>query len=169
MSDFPNSYGILLNSNAKLYRQYFKECCRLLGIICEYRVPLKNKEYDTKADLITSYSNPIKVACLLNEYPNQKSLKKMGWVAELQESSSILHVPYDLEGLQVGCLFTLPSGIDDATGRVFRVISMQNSMEYPSSIACEIAPEYFDTTEKAESKDFSITTTNKLVDLEDDD
>ena len=66
----------------------------------------------------------------------------MGWVAELQEGSSIIHVPYDLPGLQVGALFDVPSGIDSAKPRTFRVISLQNIMIYPASIACEIALEY---------------------------
>jgi len=165
----PNDYGILINKNIKLHRQYFKECCKLLGLNCEYRAPLSNKQYDGRGDLDTYYKPPIIVPAILSEYPDQKTLKKMGWVAELQESSSILHVPYDLEGLETGALFTLPSGIDGAPGRVFRVISMQNIMIYPASIACEVAPEYIDTTAKAETYDFSTTTSNKLVDLEDDD
>ena len=35
-------YGLLLNSNIKLHRQYFREMCRLLGINVLYRAPLPN-------------------------------------------------------------------------------------------------------------------------------
>jgi hypothetical protein len=90
-------------------------------------------------------------------------------VTELQEGSSIIHVPYDLKDLQVGALFIIPSGIDTAQGRVFRVISMQNTMIYPASIACEIAPEYFDSDEKTITRDFSKTNFTALVDYEEDD
>ena len=50
-------------------------------------------------------------------------------MAELQENSSIIHVPYDLHKLEVGALFEVPSGLDDAKPRLFRVISMQNRIQ----------------------------------------
>ena len=78
-------------------------------------------------------------------------------------------MPYDLDGLQAGALFIIPSGIDQAKGRVFRVISMQNIMVYPASIACEIAPEYEDIDEPALHNDFSSQTTTLLLDNEEDD
>jgi hypothetical protein len=87
----------------------------------------------------------------------------------LQENSSIIHVPYDLKGLEVGALFEIPSGLDNAKPRLFRVISMQNIMVYPASIACEIAPEYIDIDEKVLTKDFSKTNFTMLVDYEEDD
>ena len=93
----------------------------------------------------------------------------MGWVAELQENSSIIHVPYDLHGLQEGALFTIPSGLDNGVGRTFRVITMSNIMIYPASIACEVAPEYFDNETDSTTKDFTASNFNSLVDNEEDD
>ena len=119
--------------------------------------------------LETDYYPAETVGCIFQDHPDQKTLKKMGWVAELQEGASIIHVPYDLKGLEVGALFTVPSGLDNAEGRVFRVISMQNIMVYPASIACEIAPEYLDTDELVLTQDFSKTNFNVLVDYEEDD
>ena len=143
MSDNVKDYGILLNKkNITLHRMWFKQCVALHGINCKYRAPLKNKDYDIHGDLQTGYMPEIIVGCLFVEHPDQKSLKKAGWVAELQEGSSIIHVPYDLPGLQAGALFEVPSGLDDGKGRLFRVISMSNIMIYPASIACEIALEY---------------------------
>jgi hypothetical protein len=106
---------------------------------------------------------------IFQDHPDQKTLKKMGWVTELQEGSSIIHVPYDLEKLEVGALFEIPSGLDNAKPRLFRVISMQNIMVYPASIACEIAPEYIDTDEKTLTRDFTKTNFTVLVDYEEDD
>ena len=74
----------------------------------------------------------------------------MGWVSELSENSSIIHVPYDLDNLQQGSLFIVPSGIDNAKGRLFRVVNITNIMTYPASIACEIVPEYENTFEKSQ-------------------
>lgn len=81
----------------------------------------------------------------------------------------MIHVPYDLHDLQVGALFIIPSGIDNAEGRVFRVISMQTVMVYPASITCEIAPEYEDIDERNLINDFRNDDMTLLIDNEDDD
>lgn len=169
MSNDVRDYGILITPDIKLHRLWFKQCVALHGINCKYRAPLENKEYDTHGDLQSAYKPEIVVGCLFEEHPNQKSLRKAGWVAELQEGSSIIHVPYDLPGIQVGALFTVPSGLDSSKGRVFRVISMSNIMIYPASIACEIALEYesndeLHLTSAHEKEDMPL-----LIDREDDD
>ena len=169
MSENRKDYGILITPEIKLHRQYFKEMVKLLGIKCIYRAPLPGKTFDMHGDLDTKYYPGEVVGVIFQDHPDQKTLKKMGWVAELQENSSIIHVPYDLPNLQVGALFIIPSGIDKAEGRVFRVISMQNIMVYPASIACEIAPEYEDIDEPILYNDFTQSTTTLLIDNEEDD
>lgn len=164
-----NNYGLLINKDIKLHRFYFKEMVKLLGINCQYRAPMSNKQFNGMGDLESDYYPEETVGCIFQEHPDQKTLKKMGWVAELQESSSIIHVPYDLKGLEVGALFTIPSGLDNAAPRTFRVISMQNIMIYPASIACEIAPEYATSDEKVLTQDFSKNNFTVLVDHEEDD
>ena len=163
------NYGVLLTKDIKLHRFYFKEMVKLLGINCQYYAPLKNKHYDQLGDLKTDYAPPQSIGCIFQEHPDQKSLKKMGWVAELQEGSSIIHVPYDLPMLQTGALFEIPSGLDNAAPRLFRVISLQNSMIYPASIACEIAVEYKSSDESTLVHDFSKNNFTVLVDYEEDD
>lgn len=162
-------YGLLLNQDIKLHRLYFKQMVKLLGINCQYRAPETNKDYNTQGDLKTAYQPAEIVGCIFQEHPDQKTLRKMGWVAELQEGASIIHVPYDLKDLQVGALFLIPSGIDNAEGRLFRVISMQNIMVYPASIACEIAPEFKSTDEPVLIKDFTQNNFTVLIDHEEDD
>ena len=171
MPNIEKNFGILIRENdIKLHRMWFKQCVALHGINCKYRAPLNTKEYDIHGDLQTGYGPEITVGCLFEEHPNQKSLKKAGWVAELQEGSSIIHVPYDLSDLQVGALFEVPSGLDNSKGRVFRVISMSNIMIYPASIACELALEYESnaeqhlTTTAHEKEDMPL-----LIDKEGDD
>lgn len=164
-----NKYGMLLTSEIKLHRKYFLEMAKLLGIQMVYRAPLPGKTFDTHGDLDAKYYPGEIIYGIFQDHPDQKTLKKMGWVAELQENSSIIHVPYDLPNLQVGALFIIPSGIDKAEGRVFRVISMQNIMVYPASIACEIAPEYEDIDEPILYNDFTQSTTTLLIDNEEDD
>ena len=164
-----NKYGMLLTPEIKLHRKYFLEMAKLLGIQLIYRAPLPGKTFDEHGDLNANYYPGQVVFGIFQDHPDQKTLKKMGWVAELQENSSIIHVPYDLPNLQVGALFIIPSGIDKAEGRVFRVISMQNIMVYPASITCEIAPEYEDIDEPILHEDFTQSTTTLLIDNEEDD
>ena len=164
-----NKYGMLLTPEIKLHRKYFLEMAKLLGIQLIYKAPLPGKTFDEHGDLNANYYPGQVVFGIFQDHPDQKTLKKMGWVAELQENSSIIHVPYDLPNLQVGALFIIPSGIDKAEGRVFRVISMQNIMVYPASIACEIAPEYEDIDEPILHEDFTQSTTTLLIDNEEDD
>ena len=135
--------GLLLKrNNINLHRHYFKHMCKLIGIRVIYRAPMENKTWDGYGELDGSFYPPQVVGCIFTEHPNQKTLKKMGWVAELQENSSIIEVPYDLKDLQIGSLFIIPSGLDHAKGRVFKVISMENIAIYPATILCEIAPVY---------------------------
>ena len=170
MSDVKTDYGLLITKDIKLHRTWFKQMTALHGINCKYRAPLNNKEHDQHGDLETGYKPAILVGCLFEEHPDQKSLKKAGWVAELQEGSSVIHVPYDLPDIQTGALFEVPSGLDNGTSRTFRVISLSNIMIYPASISCEIALEY-------ESKDephlfttaFEHSDMPLLIDREDDD
>ena len=170
MSDNRTDYGLLINKDIKLHRTWFKQMTALHGINCKYRAPLKNKTYDAYGDLTTGYAPEIIVGCIFEDHPDQKSLKKAGWVAELQEGSSIIHVPYDLPNLQVGALFEVPSGLDTGKGRTFRVISLSNIMIYPASISCELALEYESNDEQQlittalEKEDMPL-----LIDREDDD
>ena len=155
-------YGLLLNNDIKLHRGYFDEMIRLIGIYVIYRAPYPGKHWTTYAELETNYDKPIQVGCIFDEHPTQQTLKKMGWVAELQQNSSFIHVPYDLPNLQQGALFIVPSGIDNAKGRLFRVVSMSTSMVYPASITCEIVPEYENTYVPETNDDYVHSTDNLL-------
>ncbi len=155
-------YGQLLTPDIKINRQYFREMCKLLGIRVLYRAPKTGKTYTTYRELESNYEDPIMVGCIFDEHPTQQTLRKIGWVSELNENSSFIHVDYDLPGLQQGALFIVPSGLDDGKGRLFRVVKMVNEIVYPSSITCEIVPEYFDDFESlANGKDI-----DELIDSE---
>lgn len=153
--------GLLINSDTLLHRNYFKEMCDLIGVILLYREPKKgSKQYDGNGELDAFYELPRPIGCIFDEHPNQWTMKKLGWVAELQDNVSIVHVPYDTPGLQRGSLFIVPSGIDNSQGRVFMVREMTVSMLYPSSIACQIAPLYISNFDRGqiqhEDNDFNL-------------
>ena len=123
---------------------------KLIGINVIYRQPMENKTWDGYGELEGSFYPPTVVGCIFTEHPNQKSLKKLGWVAELNESSSIIEVPYDLPGLQAGALFIVPSGLDNSKGRVFKVTHLENIAVYPATIIYEIVPVYEDAFDRGQ-------------------
>ena len=139
-------YGLLLNEqDLKLQRGYFKEMCSLLGIKVIHRAPRLNKSWTTYAEIDSNYYEPELIDCIFDEHPNQRTMKTLGWVSELQESASIISVPYDTKGLQQGSLFIIPSAYDKSKGRLFRVIEISGSMIYPASLTCKLVPEYENT------------------------
>ena len=141
-------YGTLLTPDIRMHRQYFREMVKLLGIRVLYRAPIERKDkYTTYAEMDANYYPPILIGCIFDEHPTQRTLKKMGWVSELNENSSFIHVDYDLEGLQQGGLFIIPSGLDKGKGRLFRIVRMSVGIVYPASVTCEIVPEYIDNFE----------------------
>ena len=163
-----NNYGVLLDEkNIKLHRAYFEEMCNLIGIKVLYYAPRADKHWTTYAEIKSNYYDPILVGCIFEDHPNQYTMKKLGWDSELQENASLISVPYDLEKLQVGSIFIVPSGIDNSKGRVFRVVSMRNSMIYPSSITCELVPEY-ENTFSSDQYDFKNSSFNLLNDESED-
>lgn len=162
-----NKFGTLLSNDAKIFRQYFEELVSLIGIQVFYRAPMPGKTYTSYTEIESNYYDPIQVGCIFTDHPDQQTLKKMGWVSELQENSSIIHVPYDLPELQQGALFFLPSGLDNSPSRLFRVVKMQNIMMYPSSIACEIVPE-FESTFKPEQYNYDHSSFNVLMEQDED-
>lgn len=161
--------GLLLSkNNIQLHRNWFKEMTKLLGIIVQYKYPLENiKDYDLHGELKTSYSEPIRVGVIYNEHPNQWTMKKLGWVSELDEGLSIIHVPYDLPQLQVGSIFIIPAGVDGGEPRKFRVVKMSTIAVYPASVTCEIGPLFDSEFENSTKHDFTRTNFNAIKEEED--
>lgn len=161
--------GILINEQAiKLHRFQFKQFLSLLGINVLYRSPRdSSKTYTGYGELDTFYNEPIQISGILDEHPKEKTMRMLGWNAELLDSNLIIHLPYDTPGLQAGCLIALPSGLDGAPPRLFKVLRMSSIAIYPTSIACEIGPLLEDTSPKAEVIDFKKSNFNLLANPED--
>lgn len=156
-----NRYGRLITPDIKLHRKWFDEMVRLIGIQVVYRAPRKDKHWTSFAEIESNYQPSIVIGCIFDEHPTQQTMKKIGWVSELQKDSSLIHVAYDTPGIQQGALFIVPSGLDDGKGRLFRCVKLTNSIVYPASIACEIVPEYEDTYQNT-NNDFMHSSFNLL-------
>ncbi len=161
--------GLLLNKhNIELNRMYFRQMTDLLGIKVLYRAPREGKDYNGYGELDSYYYEPVIESCIFDEHPTQKTMKKLGWNAELNDTTTVIHVRYDLEKLQAGALFIIPSGLDNSKGRVFRVIRMSNIAVYPASISCELGPVLTNQSQKSEVQDFTNSNFNVLIESEED-
>lgn len=141
-----SNYGLLLNKqDILLQRSYFNELVTMIGVNVKHRAPRPDKHYTTYAEIQGNYFEPEQVGCIFVEHIDQKTMKKLGWNAELDTSAAIISVPYDLSGLQKGSLFYIPSAFDNTSERLFRVTELSSIMIYPASITCKLVPEYENT------------------------
>lgn len=136
-------YGLLINQkDILLQRTYFNELVTLLGVQVKHRAPKPNKTYTTYGEIDSSYFSPQEVGCIFADHIDQRTMKKLGWNAELMTDAAVISVPYDLEGIQQGSLFYIPSAFDNTKDRLFRVVEISSIMIYPASLTCKLVPEY---------------------------
>lgn len=157
--------GILLDREniVPLQRFYFDEMVRLKGMNVLYRKPKEAlKDYSLHGELESRYEPAFVVGCIYDEFTDQKTMRKLGWNAEREERTPVIHVPYDLDGLQAGALFIIPSGLDHAEGRVFKVLDMSNIAIFPASIACKLGPVLENEFERSQVHDFTQSDFNLL-------
>lgn len=141
-----SNYGLLLNKeDILLQRQYFNELVLMLGIKVKHRAPRPSKTYTTYAEIDSNYFEPENVGCIFSEHIDQKTMKKLGWNSELITDSTVISVPYDLNGIQQGSLFYIPSAFDNTQERLFRVVEISSIMIYPASLTCRLVPEWENT------------------------
>lgn len=161
-----NDTGLLLNEkNIKLWRKYFEQFLKLRGLKVLFRAPRENlKQYNTYGELDARYHPPVETMCIYDEHPTQKTMRKLGWDAQLSDNTTLIHVPYNLEGVQAGALFIIPSGLDNAPPATFRVARLSTISIYPAAISCELAPEWENTMEANQVTDFGKSNFNVLFD-----
>lgn len=141
-----NEYGLLVRGkDLLLQRNYFKEFVKLLGVQVKHLAPRPDKHYTTYSEIKSNYYEPEDVGCIFQEHVDQKTMHKLGWNAELETSPSLISVPYDLQGLQQGSLFYIPTAYDPSKFRLFRVVEISGIMIYPASLTCKIVLEYENT------------------------
>lgn len=140
--------GLLNRSDAKMFRSYFSEMCKLIGQSVAY-------QYITKRDMTihsednNEFSTPIRIDALFDENPSIKTLNKIGWVSELNETKPlILNLPYNTPNLTVGARVTIETVDGVKRPRVFVITKIASDLEYPDAYTCIIAPVFDQTPQK---------------------
>lgn len=132
--------GLLNRSDSTIFRDYFKEMCKLIGISVTYQY-IEKREITIHSEDNSTLSQPIRLDILLDEHPKLDTLNKLGWLSELNEQHPmIVHLPYDTPNLTVDARITIESIDGLARPRVYRITRIKNDLEYPESYTCTIAP-----------------------------
>lgn len=146
--------GLLVDEDALLFRSFFKEMAKLRGITVKYQHPLADKHYSIHTELITSYSDPIDIDIILNEYPKQKTLKRLGWLSEDPEDRPLIaEISTDTPHVQRGSRIII-KGADTEDEKIFRIMEIASNMVYPDSLTVKLAPDF--QTKEAPSKDVYV-------------
>lgn len=162
----PQKYGMLITPDAKLHRHYFEEMLRLIGINVKIKTPTNtSKTYTDNGELIANYNDWFDTGCIFEDHPQQKTMKKLGWFTEGDTDSSLIHLPYDTPNLQQGTLVSIPSGLDGAKDRTFRVVELSNVMVYPASITCRVVPEWENSMTLTETHNYTQSSYNAVKEV----
>lgn len=133
--------GELFRKDATIYRKFFKEQARLLGVKVQYMYPVDMDFTLHGQEDPRGYSEPIEMDIIFDQSPRLKTLKKLGWVSEDKEDKPYLvQLPYDAPNLQKGCLITLPSPLPMTPSRVFKITDITVDQVLPDSWYCKVAP-----------------------------
>ena len=140
----------LVKSDALMHRRYFQEMLKLYGIDGMYfQVKEESKSYNEVGELSAEYLEPVPCQMIFDQVPKVSTLKKLGWTTELDQSQPLIHVDYDLEGLQVGACFNIADPLRPGRGRLFRVTKLSVGIIYPMCVTCQLVAIVGDKPEKS--------------------
>lgn len=156
-----NRRGSLIKNDALIHRRYFKEVLRLMGIDgMYYQIKPGTSHYNESGEFSALYEKPIPCQFIFDQVPTVSTLKKLGWITELDREFPLVHVDYDLPDLQKGTLFLVEDPLREGKGRLFRVNKIQLGILYPVCATCQVAPVVGDVPENTLQPDNSINRNN---------
>lgn len=135
--------GELFQRDAEIYRNFFKEQAKLLGVHVQYKYPIDMEFTVHGQENPLGYSEPIEMDIIFDQSPKLKTLKKLGWVSEdPSDKPYLVQVPYDTPNLQKGSLIILPSPLPLEPSKVFKITDITVDQILPDSWYCKVAPKY---------------------------
>lgn len=132
--------GLLVRDDSRIFRGYFSEMCKLHGISVAYQYVVKSDMTIHSED--NSYlSSPIRIDILFDQQPSVDTLKRLGWVTELNTLQPIvINMPYNTPNLTVNARITIQSIDGTPRPRVFKITTIQSDLEYPDAYTCSVVP-----------------------------
>lgn len=142
--------GLLLQNDLEIQRYYFNEALDYYGIDADYyQVKEETQKFTSAGELSSKYYDPVRVKLIYDQVPKINTLKKLGWVPELnQDSQPIIHIPFDTPGIQVGALFRIEDPLRPGTGKIFRTTKLTTGIIYPVAATLQIVAVLGDSPEE---------------------
>ena len=133
--------GLLTNTDATIFRQYFKEMAKLIGISVIYQYPIDMQFSIYAEEDPKGFSEEIPMDIVFDENPKMNTLRKYGWVSETPDDKPyIAQVPFDAPNLCKGCRISIPPPFPLGEPRIFVVTAISADLQFPDCWACRIAP-----------------------------
>lgn len=130
----------LIQNDVKIHRRYFNEALEAYGVDALYYQVKPGKKFTSIGELSANYYAPTEGKVIFDQTPQLRTLKKLGWVSELDQTLPLLHVSFDLPGIETGCLFKIKDPLQFSGGRLFRITKMSVGIISPASITVQAVP-----------------------------
>lgn len=141
--------GLLTRNDSTIFRSYFKEMAKLIGINVIYQYPIDMTFTIYAEEDPKGYSQEIPMDIVFEENPKITTLRKYGWVSQIPEDKPYMAtLPFDAPQLCKGCRISMVPPQPLAQKRVFVVTDIQAGLEFPDSWVCKLAPVFFNKTDK---------------------
>ena len=151
--------GLLNRSDSTMYRGYFTEMCKLIGISVGYQYVTK-QELTIHSEDNCELSMPIRLNIIFDENPSVKTLNKLGWITEIGEERPIIAtLPYNTPKLTVNARLIVESIDGTPRPRVFKITKISSDLEFPDAYTCAIVPVYDQYTQKNQ---YTLVNTEKI-------
>ena len=158
--------GILIGKDAAYFQHAFKEMAHLIGIECRYQYII-NKQIDSSSEIDGNFSEPIPMDIILEDYPAQKTLKRLGWLSVDSEDKPIIAMlPISTPNLQRGCRILIRGAIA-GDWKTFRITEISNIMVVPESFTVKLAPEFDSLLQGDLHKNYARKNMNYVTNEED--
>lgn len=125
-----------------------KSAWNFFGQTVMYQYPLNvNKTIHSEPNI--ELSDPIRLDIIFNENPTVDTLRKHGWVTEINGSLPVIaQIPYDTPGLARYARITIPPVGNVMRERIFEVTAISTILEYPDCWTVQLVPVYNSYKEK---------------------
>lgn len=155
--------GLLNRQDAKIFRSYFSEMCKLIGISVGYQYVVET-DLTIHSEDNSKLSAPLRMDILFDENPSVDTLNRLGWVSEINDQKPIIiNMPYNTPKLTVNARVTVQSTDGTPRPRVFKITKIASDLEYPDAYTCAIVP-VFDQFPQA--NEYTLINTEKLNESE---
>lgn len=151
--------GLLNREDAKIYRGYFSEMCKLIGQSVGYQYVVE-RNMTIHSEDNSKLSTPIRIDALFDENPTVDTLNRIGWVSEINgQQPIIINLPYNTPKLTVNARIIVESVDGVERPRVFKITKIASDLEYPDAYTCAIVP-VFD--QYVQRNQYTLVNTEKI-------